>query len=207
MADRTCARRQPDPGVVVYSAAMSATARLSLPRALAIASISVLFNVTAVAAQDELDVLVPNADYDFNIVDRPSTPWVEGDSTLPPFPTGRLEELPLFQTAARALLIDPPSVQVGKDGVVRLTYVLQYAAGGRNVYNEGFQCLEELYRTYGFASAEDRFTVPKRSVWQPVPEREFRRFVYDFVCTDTGDPRPVKDILWDMSNRIPDFSD
>lgn len=186
---------------------MSATARLSLPRAFAVALIPVLFDVTAMAAQDELDVLIPNAEYDFNIADRPSTPWVESDSKLPPFPSGRLEELPLFQTATRALLIDPPSIQVGQDGVVRLTYVLQYAAGGRNVFNEGFQCQEELYRTYGLAGAEDRFTVPKRSAWRRVPEREFRRFVYDFVCTDTGDPRSARDIRWDMSNRIPDFSD
>ena len=67
--------------------------------------------------------------------------WKEVQAQIPPYPKG--SDLIAFEpggSAAHKYYVDPASVSVGEDGVVRYTSVVKAAEGGVNVTFEGMRC-------------------------------------------------------------------
>jgi hypothetical protein len=74
--------------------------------------------------------------------------WKEAD--VPPPPALRTDGLIAIDTGATALRfgIDPASVGVGKDRVVRYVIVAKSASGALNAMYEGLHCERDEYRIY-----------------------------------------------------------
>ncbi|SMG57330.1 CNP1-like family protein [Paraburkholderia susongensis] len=82
--------------------------------------------------------------------------WVENKvDTLPPLPTDA--NLLPFEVSGNTPLqfaIDPNSVSVGDDGVVRYTVVITSPSGARNVNYEGIRCDTYEWRQYAGLNAD-----------------------------------------------------
>ncbi|HEX3380250.1 MAG TPA: CNP1-like family protein [Paraburkholderia sp.] len=89
------------------------------------------------------------------LLDRKSN-WVENKvDTLPPLPTDA--NLLPFEVSGNTPLhfaIDPKSVSVGDDGVVRYTVVVTSPGGARNVNYEGIRCDTYEWRQYAGLNAD-----------------------------------------------------
>jgi CNP1-like family protein len=90
-------------------------------------------------------------------------PWEEQKWSLPPYPA--MDSLVGFDTeptSAFRFFVDPASVSVGKDGVVRYTLVARSSSGALNVSYEGLRCESRERRLYAFGR-EDKTWAPARS--------------------------------------------
>jgi hypothetical protein len=93
--------------------------------------------------------------------------WQEGEFSLPAAPAGRdLIEFFVSSASSFKFFIDPQSLSVSADGIVRYAMVARSAAGVDTVSYEGIRCASETYRVYAFTSGG----VWKRSDadWKPI---------------------------------------
>ena len=99
----------------------------------------------------------------------PGSEWKEDEVDFPPYPSpdGLLDiNLPL-KDSSFTVLIDPDSVSVGKDRVVRYTVALSSASGASNVTYEGIRCSRRMVKRYAYGSA-GRFSPARNSDWRYV---------------------------------------
>ena len=108
----------------------------------------------------------------------------EGDIALPPPPKDGLIEFPVSSASSFKFFIDPQSLSVGADGVVRYTLVARSPSGAETVSYEGMRCGGQgLYRVYAFAysgawsrnASADWRTIEPKSVqrWHNVLRGQF----------------------------------
>lgn len=132
-------------------------------------------------------------------------PWHEQSTKLPAFPRNA-DLVPVAGPgdATLKLFVDKRSISLGKDRVVRLTYVLESPSGAHNVYYEGFRCSPARYKTYAFGTDKGVFQKMPGATWEPIPITEtnnFRRLLYhDYLCTGFGVARSPKQILDEISS-------
>src|SRR5262249_22475433 len=96
-------------------------------------------------------------------------PWVEREVKLPPFP--RLANMIRFDPGLKnsnRYYVDPQSISVGDDGVVRYTMLVQGAGGAENVSYEGLRCRTLEHKYYAFGRRD--------GTWNNVAPSEWRRF-------------------------------
>jgi hypothetical protein len=100
-------------------------------------------------------------------------PWKEEALTLPPYPdTDRLLEVPVSLSGGDyRVLVDPDSLSVGGDRVVRYTRVITSSSGVPNISYEGLHCGERQYRRYAYGS---------NGAWHPIAASRCERL------SDTG---------------------
>jgi len=87
--------------------------------------------------------------------------WREADT--PPPPPLRTEGLVPFEVSVNSQLrfgVDPASVTLGPDGVIRYVIVAQNASGALNAWYEGLRCASAQVKTYAH--------------WNPGPPAEWR---------------------------------
>ena len=84
--------------------------------------------------------------------------WQEQEAELPAFPKEEsLLALPIQRPDSRhRFLIDPETLAVGEDGVVRYTLVMRSLSGGRNVMYEGIHCTEKAYKTFAYGTRDNQ---------------------------------------------------
>jgi hypothetical protein len=113
--------------------------------------------------------------------------WKEGEVKLPPFPGS--EGLIEFQVVGGSFrfFIDPHSLSVGPDGVVRYTLVARSPAGYANVSYEGMRCADGSYKV--FALGNDSRWSSRESEWRRIEPKgmnashhELRR---SYFCPNT----------------------
>ena len=77
-------------------------------------------------------------------------PWQEAQ-TAPPavFSTDQLQAFEVSKDAALSYGIDPKTLTVGNDGVVRYVLVARSAKGALNVLYQGIRCQTAQVKTYG----------------------------------------------------------
>ena len=126
--------------------------------------------------------------------------WQEQDTELPPWPDrNRLIELDI-DTGGRGyrLYIDPQSVTVGKDRVVRFASVMVSPSGVRNVTYEGLHCGKQSHRRFAYGM-DKRWHVLPGSVWSPLPRggvNRYRSFLYNrHMCNPAEPHRDAEDIV------------
>lgn len=102
--------------------------------------------------------------------------WEELAIRLPASP--RQQDLLGFYVSAvtvNRFFIDPASVSVGGDGVVRYTLVVTTPAGARNVSYEGMRCDTRERRLYAFGRLDGSWSEARMSRWEPVRESSGNR--------------------------------
>jgi hypothetical protein len=121
-------------------------------------------------------------------------PWKEGAVTaLPAYPAdAELLAVALPKDAPGRLYVDPRSLTVGADAVIRLTLVIESGGGTRNVLYDGIRCQTREYKTYAAGTAERSLAALKDPRWQPIQSYGaglFRHVLqHDHLC-DPGAPR------------------
>jgi hypothetical protein len=81
--------------------------------------------------------------------------WKEGEFTLPAVPSGKgLIEFSVSAVNNFKFLVDPQSISVGADGVVRYAMVARSPAGAETVSFEGIRCKSGIFKVYAYVSGE-----------------------------------------------------
>lgn len=111
----------------------------------------------------------------------------ELELALPPLPSGD-QLIPLDMDAkgsAFSVLLDPASLTVGEDGIVRYTVVMRSKAGAENIVYEGMRCDRKQYRRYAYASGSE-FRPVAGSEWKfvrKIPRDRYRAILLDdYFC-------------------------
>jgi hypothetical protein len=117
-------------------------------------------------------------------------PWQARAVELPAYPekTGSLIELNISTAGLPyRLYVDPASLTVGDDRVVRFTTVMISPTGVWNVSYEGLHCGERTYRRLAYGSTGEWHPL-KNSPWLPVTGQgvnQYRKFLYEVYLCDT----------------------
>jgi hypothetical protein len=118
-------------------------------------------------------------------VEPPS--WKENVPQLPAYPENdRLLEFPADLPGYDfRVFIDPDSLSVGGDRVVRYTLVIVSSSGARNISFEGVHCGKHEYRRYAYGF-DGAWKPIEASPWQKVTDNgmdHYRYILYwDYLC-------------------------
>jgi hypothetical protein len=130
----------------------------------------------------------------------PSAPWREQQADLPAYPeAGRLLEVAVSSgNYPYRVYIDPESLSVGADRVVRYAAVIVSAAGARNVTYEGLRCTTRKYRRYAYG-ANGGWQALAEAPWERIMESGMGRYRFelyrDYLCDTTSDSLKRDEIL------------
>lgn len=115
--------------------------------------------------------------------------WEEIDVQLPAPP--KQQELVAFYVSAATdnrFFVDPASISVGSDGVVRYTLVVVTPSGVRNVSFEGMRCETKERRLYAFGRADGTWSKARSNQWDRVREavnnRHHAALFQDYFCPE-----------------------
>lgn len=108
-------------------------------------------------------------------LDEEEKPWEEGQWTPPAtFALDQVRTFRLEQTTTMEFGIEPSTLQVGADGVIRYVFVARSASGALNVLYEGLRCQTaetRIYARWDPASGWRQSTTNSESSWQPLAFR------------------------------------
>ncbi|HZP92758.1 MAG TPA: CNP1-like family protein [Burkholderiales bacterium] len=133
----------------------------------------------------------------------PEAPWQESEVQLPPYPD--LSGLQPFDIAGPSnyrFLVDPRSISIGADRVVRYTVVARSASGTNNVSYEGIRCETREWKTYAYGRSDGTWASARDAQWQHVPSalaNAFRYALYrDYFCSGGAPVPKAEDALAEM---------
>ena len=131
--------------------------------------------------------------------DDKNKPWEEIAVQLPSAP--KAESLLPFSvntTATQRFAIDPDSLTVGTDGVVRYTLVAISESGARNISYEGIRCQSYERKLYAFGRLDGSWSRSRRNAWERINSSETNRYhavlFKDYFCnggTVAGNARDI----------------
>jgi hypothetical protein len=130
----------------------------------------------------------------------PPAPWREQQTGLPAYPEeGRLVEAALaIASFPYRVYIDPESLSIGADRVVRYTAVIVSTAGARNVSYEGMRCSTREYRRYAYG-AGGNWQLLDETPWERITRSGMGHYRYglyrDYLCDTTSDSLKQDEIL------------
>lgn len=126
--------------------------------------------------------------------------WKEIEARIPAYP--RQEDLLQFSAGGispHRYFIDPKSLSIGEDGVVRYSLVVKTAGGATNVSFEGMRCDVQQLKLYAFGRADGSWSRARDSRWRRIEYKESDRhhgvLFGDFLCPDQRPVRSVADAL------------
>lgn len=86
--------------------------------------------------------------------------------------------------------IDPTSVSMGADEVLRFAVVLESKAGVRNIFYEGIRCATYEFKTYAYASQGGQFKPLGSASWKKLKhtrDYDYHRLLAElYVCDQNG---------------------
>ena len=143
--------------------------------------------------------------------DREIKPWPELQAQLPPYP--KEADLVRFEAGAATphrFFVDPGSVSIGEDGVVRYIMVVKTAGGATNVTFEGMRCDTREQKTYAMGHADGSWVRARHPRWRRIEAREINRqhavLYSDFFCRGKRTADSAKDIVAQLRNPPPPSS-
>jgi hypothetical protein len=104
-----------------------------------------------------------------NIVEN--TDWVElAPSGAPAYTTSGLIPIDMPSYVSTKVGIDPSTISVDVDGVVRYVVVMTNATGNVNTSFEGIRCITDEVKTYGRVNASGQWNLLTDPQWKPVSD-------------------------------------
>lgn len=107
--------------------------------------------------------------YGGNGTDNPD--WAE--ETIPPPPAFSTEQLILLDMPPQISVkvgVDPQTIAVGSDGVVRYVVVMRNATGSTSAVYEGIRCITDEVKTYARRSSAGEWSMVTTPQWKGVGE-------------------------------------
>ena len=142
--------------------------------------------------------------------DPDAEPWQESAVTPPvSFSTEALQPFDVAQGSALSYGIDPRTLVVGEDGVVRYVMVARSSSGALNVLYQGVRCATAEVKTYGrWNNNASTWNTNAKEEWQPLSFSGFSRpammLARAGICdgkTINGNPQKI---LHTIKNGRPD---
>ena len=134
--------------------------------------------------------------YDYQESEEDKKVWQEEKYKLPAAPN--MDTLIPFEvnvSNANRFFVDPPSVSVGNDGVVRFTVVIESSGGARTVNYEGLRCKTRERRLYAFGQKDGTWVESEGSTWILMQKQQHKMhnaypavLAYDYFCLDLEPP-------------------
>lgn len=130
------------------------------------------------------------------------TPWSEGDVPAPPaFSLDHLIEVPGSAASSLKTGIDPATLSIGADGVVRYV-VAARSESAANILYEGIRCSSAEYRVYARYFEPGGWRPQPESSWQPLSSnlvpRHADRLAREGVCTGASANTSPAQIVRDL---------
>lgn len=123
-----------------------------------------------------------------NGLDNPD--WVEDKDPSPPaFSHTRALPLPMPSYVTVSVGIDPSTVTVGQDGVVRYVAVMRNATGTVHAAYEGIRCANDQVKTYARAGSSGTWTIVQEPQWRDVNGNQPSRHAFAFARLAACDVR------------------
>jgi hypothetical protein len=122
--------------------------------------------------------------------------WQEdADVPLPPLPVEKhLQAIDFDRMGSQRHFVDPDSLSVGKDGVIRFSLVSVGGGGARNLSYQGMNCDNAQVKLYAFGGETD-WSRNTRAEWRPVAIRQansIQRELFQRYFCHPDIPRNVK---------------
>lgn len=135
--------------------------------------------------------------YDYQESEEDKKVWQEEKYTLPAAPDNdKLIPFEVNVSNANRFFVDPASVSVGADGVVRYTVIIESDGGARTVNYEGLRCKTRERRLYAFGQPDGSWIESKGSSWILMQKQQHKMhnaypavLAYDYFCIDLEPPQ------------------
>ena len=126
--------------------------------------------------------------------------WKEIEVPPPPaFDVGKLLTFEVSSGSSLVYGVDPATLNIGKDGIVRYVMVASNATGARNVWYEGIRCATGEFKTYARHTTTDGWrkidNADWRSVFGNLPSKHAVEFARAGACDNTAPASSVYDIV------------
>lgn len=93
--------------------------------------------------------------------------WKESDSPPPPaFSTKQLIQIQMPKYVSLRFGVDPQTLSITPDGIVRYVVMAINSAGSTNAMYEGIRCATEEVKTYARYATEGRWSAVENPKWQ-----------------------------------------
>ena len=127
-------------------------------------------------------------------------PKLEKEAPLPAFPVMKnLLTVDTGPTARQAFAIDPASLSIADQYVVRYTVVATSSSGAKNVSFEGINCMSMQFKRYAYGTRDGKWVRPREEKWAPISsmaQNQFHHTVRQFFFCQAGFPAGTpQDIL------------
>lgn len=147
--------------------------------------------VAALLAAIPLLAMPLGASADDSEDDDEAKKWVEVEVRWPAAP--KQEDLLGFYVSPATdnrFFIDPTTLSVGSDGVIRYVLVVLTGAGARNVSFEGMRCETRERRLYAFGRSDGTWSRSRNSQWERIREasnnRHHAALFMEYFCPEGG---------------------
>lgn len=141
--------------------------------------------------------------------DDDETPWQEDAPAAPPsFSTGSLVRIDMGVNSALRYGIDPATLSIGKDDVVRFVMVATSNSGAQNVWYQGINCKRGDFKTYArwtLASSEGpaHWYTTENAEWRTLFDgsalaRPALVLAREGLCDSASPNRPISKMLRDL---------
>jgi hypothetical protein len=95
--------------------------------------------------------------------------WSEQVTHLPPYPVaGKLIRAQVGVRGSFVYLVDPDSLDRGKDDIIRVTIVARSPAGAENVTYEGYHCSQRERKIYAVGRSDHTWAQARNPAWQKI---------------------------------------
>ncbi|MEK6245335.1 MAG: CNP1-like family protein [Pseudomonadota bacterium] len=142
---------------------------MSLPRVLGLAPLFLFFIASLAASQAN----PPKSDWE---LEQEKRDFKEAEITLPATPMGELIEFFVSAASNFRFFIDPRSLSVGADDVVRYTLVARSPSGAETVSYEGMRCNGGTYKVYAFVNGGVWSRSRGNPDWRPIEPKSVQRW-------------------------------
>ena len=131
--------------------------------------------------------------------DLEGKPWEAQKALLPPYPSqGGLIPFYVSPAVPFAFSVDPASVGVGQDGVVRYTLIARNASTAMNVSYEGIRCDTYERKVYAYGRSDGTWSQARNSQWAPITRMDANpqgALANDFFCPERGPVQTTDEAL------------
>ena len=123
--------------------------------------------------------------------------WREVAAQIPPYPKGaNLVRIPTGTATSHQFFVDPGSLALGEDGVMRYTVVTRTAGGATNVTFEGIRCETRERKIYALGHSDGSWARSRKAEWQRIVLRDLTPYshtlYHQFFCNERTRPTPVR---------------
>lgn len=126
--------------------------------------------------------------------------WKEGE--VPPPPAFNVDKLLTFDVSTGSTMVygvDPATLSISDDGIVRYVVVATSPSGVRNSFYEGIRCSSGEYKTYARHTPQGGWAKVSNPEWKTMfgnmPSRHALQFAKTAACDNVAPPSSVGEIV------------